>query len=235
MNIIHLAPKCADKTEQPESRIMESALSLILPFPESTHSSTCCLTKDKDFTLLRMPSQGGRKVARGTAACKGEKRGLEQDSEPKLLRRSHSKSQEHLYSVSQALLRQSCPHPWPSQPTSTHQPPALSRRESRASFKTKHEDNNSGPFVCPSRKCKVNYPPPFRNQPFFLGPTAHNVPQWERKQLCHLCQGLGIWQLCLWLWPRKASSTWVPSITLPPLALRLTHLWCWLGTAGIPQ
>ena len=43
--------------------------------------SPILITKDEDFTLLRMPSQGGRKVARGTTACEGEKKGLEQNSD----------------------------------------------------------------------------------------------------------------------------------------------------------
>lgn len=70
MSTTHLVPKWAEWAAR--------ALSLILPFPESSHSFTRCLTKDKDFTPLRMPSQRGRQVARGPVACKGEKKGLRQ-------------------------------------------------------------------------------------------------------------------------------------------------------------
>jgi hypothetical protein len=51
-----------------------------------------------------MPSQGGRKVTRGITACKEEKGGFEQNSEPR--RSNFSKSQEHLLPGSQTLPRQ---------------------------------------------------------------------------------------------------------------------------------
>lgn len=73
--IIHIIPKHVAETEQLGPHALQGQRALILPLPRVKCYGTGCLTKNKDFTLLRMPSQGGRKVARGSTAC-NERRGI---------------------------------------------------------------------------------------------------------------------------------------------------------------